>query len=117
MGKRQSLQQVLLGNLDSCMQISEARTHPHIMHKNKLKMAERLKYKTRLYQTPGREHRLNILRYQPYEYCLRSVSQSIRNKSKNKSMGPNQTDKVLHSEGNQKENKKITYRMGDNNFK
>ena len=27
------------------------------MHKNKLKMAERLKYKTRHHQTPGREHR------------------------------------------------------------
>ena len=36
MGKRQSFQQVLLGSLDSCMQINEIRTHPHIMHKNKL---------------------------------------------------------------------------------
>ena len=27
MGKRQSFQQVLLGNLDSCMQINETRTH------------------------------------------------------------------------------------------
>ena len=26
-------------------------------------------------------------------------------------MGPNQTDKLLHSKGNQKENKKTTYRM------
>ena len=46
MGKRQSFQQVLLGNLDSCMEINEMRTHPHTMHENKLKMAERLKYKT-----------------------------------------------------------------------
>ena len=37
---------VLLGNLDSCMQSNEIRTHPHTMHKNKLKMAESLKYKT-----------------------------------------------------------------------
>uniref|UniRef100_A0A8D1QK33 Uncharacterized protein n=1 Tax=Sus scrofa TaxID=9823 RepID=A0A8D1QK33_PIG len=42
MGNRQSFQQVLLGNLDSCMQINETRTHPHTMHQNKLKMAERL---------------------------------------------------------------------------
>ena len=36
-----------------------------------------------------------------------------RNKSsRNKPMGPNQTDKVLYSKGNQKENKKTTYRMG-----
>ena len=38
-GKRQSFQQVLLGNLDSCMQSNEPRTHPHTMHKNKFKMA------------------------------------------------------------------------------
>ena len=37
MGKRQSFQQVLMGNLDSCMQINETRTHPHTMHQNKLK--------------------------------------------------------------------------------
>ena len=44
MGKRKSIQQELLGNLDSCMQSNETRTHPHTMHKNKLQMAERLKY-------------------------------------------------------------------------
>ena len=46
---------------DSCMQINETRTHPHTMHKNKLLMAERLKYTTRHHQTTGREHRQNIL--------------------------------------------------------
>ena len=61
MGKRKSTQQELLGNLDNCMQINETRTHPHTMHKNKLKMTERLKYKTRHHQTPGRECTQNIL--------------------------------------------------------
>ena len=61
MEKKQSFQQVLLGNQDSCMQINETKTRPHTMHKNKLKMAERLKYKTRYHQTPGGEHRQNIL--------------------------------------------------------
>ena len=28
-------------------------------------------------------------------------------------MGPNQTDKLLHSKGNQNENKRTTYRMGE----
>ena len=37
--------------------------------------------------------------------------------SKNKSMGPHQTKKLLHSKGNPKENKKTTYRMGENSFK
>ena len=106
MGKRQSIQQVLLGNLDSLMQSNETRTHPHTMHKNKLKMAERLKYKTRHRQTSGREYRQNILWHQPYKCCLRSVSQSNRNKSKNKPVGPNQTYKFLHSKGNHKKTKK-----------
>ena len=85
-GERQSFQQVLLGNLDSCMQINKIRTYPHTMHRNKLKMAERLKCKTRHHQTPGREHRQNILWHQPYKCFLRSVSQGNRNKSKNKPM-------------------------------
>ena len=82
MGKRKSIQQELLGNLDSCMQINETRTHPHTMHENKLKISERLKYKTRYHQTPGREHRQNILCYEPYTYFLKSFSQGNRNKSK-----------------------------------
>ena len=44
MGKRQSFQQEQLGNLDSCRQINETRTHPHTVHKNKLKMAESLDF-------------------------------------------------------------------------
>ena len=39
MEKRQFLQQVVLGKLDSCVLISEVRTHPHTKHKNKLKMS------------------------------------------------------------------------------
>ena len=37
--KNATLQQVVLGKLDSCMQINEVRTLPHITDKNKLKMA------------------------------------------------------------------------------
>ena len=54
------------------------------------------------------ENRQNILWHKPYEYILRSVSQSNRNKSKNKPVVPNQTEKLLNNEGNQKENKKTT---------
>uniref|UniRef100_A0A5G2RIN6 Cilia and flagella associated protein 70 n=1 Tax=Sus scrofa TaxID=9823 RepID=A0A5G2RIN6_PIG len=43
--------------------------------------------------------------YNAEDKCfLRSVSQSNRNKSKNKPMGPNQMDKLLHSKRNQKDN-------------
>jgi len=37
MGKRQSFQQEVLGNLDSHMEINETGTHPHTMHKNNSK--------------------------------------------------------------------------------
>ena len=32
-------------------------------------------------------------------------------------MGPNQTNKLLHSKGNHKQNEKTTYRLGENNCK
>ena len=50
-------------------------------------------------------------------FKIYSPSQSNRNKSKNKPMGPNQTEKLLHSKGNQKENKNTTHRMEENSFK
>ena len=46
------------------------------------------------------EHRQNILWHQPYKCFLRSASQGNRNKSKNKPIGPKQTDMLLHSKGN-----------------
>ena len=102
MGKRQSLWQELLGNLDSCMQINETKTHPHTMCKNKLKMAESLNI---------RQDTIKLLEEKlgktfSYKCFLRSVPQSNRNKSKNKPMAPNQTDKILHSKRNQKEKKR-----------
>ena len=45
-------------------------------------------------------------------YFLRSVSQSNRNKSKNKSMGPNQIDKLLHSKGKPKRKQKDNSQNG-----
>ena len=46
----------------------------------------------------------------------RSVSQAIEIKTK-KQKGPNQTDKLLHSKGNHKQNEKTTYGMGENSCK
>ena len=39
MEKRQSLHQVVLGKLDSCMQVNEVRTRPHTIHNEKFKTA------------------------------------------------------------------------------
>ena len=59
--EKESLFSRIAGQQDSYMQINETRTHPHPMHKNKLKMAERLRYTTGHRQTPRRKHRQNIL--------------------------------------------------------
>ena len=40
MGQRLPLQEMVLGNLDSCMAVNEVRTHPQAIHKAN---AERLK--------------------------------------------------------------------------
>ena len=37
MGKRKSLQPMVLAKLDSCIEINNTRTHPHTTQKNKLK--------------------------------------------------------------------------------
>ena len=41
-------------------------------------------------------------------------TQSLGNKNKNKQMGLHQTEKLLHSEGNNQQNEKTTFRMGEN---
>ena len=46
MEKRPSLQQMVLGKLDSYMQKNETRSLSYIIHKNKLKMDERPKCET-----------------------------------------------------------------------
>ena len=61
MGKRQSLQQVVLGKLDSYMYNNEIRTLPNTIHKNKLKMDSRPKCKTGHYKTLRGKHRKNTL--------------------------------------------------------
>ena len=46
-----------------------------------------------------------------------SITQSLKSNEiikKNKQMGPNQTEKLLHSKGNPKQRKKTTHRMGEN---
>ena len=47
--------------------------------------------KTRNYKTPRGEHRQNSLRHKSQQDPLWPTSQNIRNKSKNKQMGPNET--------------------------
>ena len=59
---------------------------PH--KKNKLKMDETSKRKTRNYKTPRGEHRQNTLWHTSQQDPLWPTSQNIGNQSKNKQMGP-----------------------------
>ena len=52
------------------------------------------------------KHRPNPLRHKPQQHLLRSTSSSHDSKSKNKQMGPKQTQTFLHSKGNPKQNKR-----------
>ena len=55
--KRQSLQQMVLGKLDSNKKKNETGPLSYIIHKNKFKMDERPKHKTRNHQNPRGENR------------------------------------------------------------
>ena len=57
MEKRQSLQQTVLGKLDGDMQKNETGPLSYTIHKNKLKIDERPKYKTGSHQNPRGESR------------------------------------------------------------
>ena len=46
MEQKQTLQQMMLGDLDSYMQKKETRSPTYTIHKNKLKVDKRLKYKS-----------------------------------------------------------------------
>ena len=53
---KKSLQQIVLGKLDSTMQIDETAPLSYTIHRNKLKMDERTKRETENHKNP-REHR------------------------------------------------------------
>ena len=55
--KKESLQQMMLGKLDSDMQKNETRSFSYTIHKNKLKMDERPKCETGNHQNPRGENR------------------------------------------------------------
>ena len=50
--KKESLQQMVLGKLDSHMQKNETEPFPYTIHKNRFKMDERPKYETGNHQNP-----------------------------------------------------------------
>ena len=57
MEKGQSVQQMVMGKLDSDMQKNENEPLSYTIHKNKFKMDERPKYETGNHKNPRREDR------------------------------------------------------------
>ena len=111
MGKRQYLLQVLLGNLDSSMQINQTRTHPHTMQKINSKWIKDLNIK---------QYTINLLEKNIdktfSDINLTNVFSGQSPKATEIKAKINQWDlinKLLHSKGN----KKATYGMGENSFK
>ena len=80
------------------MQINGTGTHPHTMHKIKLKMAEDLNIRQDTIK--HLEENLGKTFSDISLTNVSVVSQSNRNKSKYKQMGPHQNYKILHSKGN-----------------
>ena len=63
MEEKQTLEQMVLGDLDSYVQKkNETRSPTYATHKNKLKMDKRVKYKLWHHKTPIGEHKEENLR-------------------------------------------------------
>ena len=59
---------MVLGDLDSYVQKNETRSPTYTIHKNKLKMDNRLRYKLWQHKSPGGEHRQENFRYAMQQY-------------------------------------------------
>ena len=62
MKQKQPLQEMVLGDLDNYVQKNETRSATYAIHKNKLKMDKRLKYKSQHHKSLRGDHRQENLR-------------------------------------------------------
>ena len=111
--KKESLQQILLGKLDSHMQKNEIGSFPYTTHENRLKMDEGSQCEKGIHQNPRGEHRQQPLRPQPQQHLPRNITKGKGSKGKNELLGFYQDQKLLHSKGNSEQNQKTTDRMGE----
>ena len=82
MGERQSLQQVVLGKLDSDMKKNEPGPLSYTVHRNRLKMDERPKCETGSHQNPRGESRKKPLWSWPQQLLTQHVSGGKGKKAK-----------------------------------
>ena len=81
---------MVLGDLDSYMQKHETRSPTYTIHKNKLKMNKRPKYKSRHHKSHRGEHRQKNLTY-PSRNIFTNMSPGTRDiNGKNKQVGSHQ---------------------------
>ena len=87
---------MVLGDLDSYVQKNETRPPTYTIHKTKLNMDERLKYKLLHHKSPRGEHRQENFRYPMQQYFHQYVPYSKGHKGKNNQIGAPQSEKFLH---------------------
>ena len=73
MEQKQPLQQMVLGDLDSYVQKNETRSPTYIIHRSKLKMDKRLKYKSLHHKSPRGNHWQEDLRHSMQQHPQRHV--------------------------------------------
>ena len=100
MEKRHSLQQMVLGKLDSHMQNNETGPLSYTIYKNELKMDQRPKCEAGNHQNPRGEHRQQPLSQWLQQLLTRHVSRGKGNKTINELLELHQDKKLQHSKGN-----------------
>ena len=86
---------MVLGKLDSHMQMNETGPFPDTIHKNKPQMDKRPKCETGIHQNPRGEHRQESFLPQPHQLLARYVSKGKGNRRKNGLFGTSSRQKAF----------------------
>ena len=112
MEQRRSLQQLVLGKLDSDMQKNEPGPLSYSINKTKLKIDERPKHKTGSHQNPRGASRQNLFDLGHSNFLLSTSPEARKQKAKMNYWGLIKR-KILHSQRNNRQDLKATNRMGE----